>query len=153
MKNFREDRPKSVAVLKKEFGQTCTIPGCNNRLTNMQGPGSGTLCREHQLSQIKYGGMGRIDRKHTFHRDWVCEECGYNPLEDPRLADIEDEEVKQRVGRTVMHADHNVIPKADGGDDSKRNCRCLCIVCHAKKTVLNKDYLKRKGTRKYKKAA
>lgn len=147
------DQLKSHAQIRKEFGKTCEIPGCGNPLTMMQGPGSGTLCREHQLNLREYGGMGRIDRKHTFHREWVCDECGYNPLEDPRLADIEDLEVKKRVGRVVMHSDHNVKSKSEGGDDSKENCRNLCVICHAKKTILNKDYLKGKSTKKYKKAA
>lgn len=94
--------------------------------------------------QREYGGMGRIDRPHTFHRDWVCSECGYNALEDPRLQDIEDEMVKRRVARVLMHGDHNITRRADGGDDSAGNVKCLCVVCHAKKTVINEDYKKNK---------
>jgi 5-methylcytosine-specific restriction endonuclease McrA len=90
--------------------------------------------------QREYGGMGRIDRIHTFHRDWVCDECGYNALEDPRLADITDEMTKRRVARVLMHGDHQ-NRQADGGDNSKANIRSLCFVCHAKKTILNEDYL------------
>ena len=108
----------------------------------MEGPGSEVLCREHQLKQREYGGMGRIDRPHTFHRDWICSECGYNVLEDPRLADIEDEMTKRRVGRVLMHGDHHGERRADGGDDSAENIKCLCVVCHAKKTILNEDYKK-----------
>jgi hypothetical protein len=86
--------------------------------------------------------MGRIDRPHTFHRDWICSECGYNVLEDPRLADIEDEMTKRRVGRVLMHGDHHGERRADGGDDSAENIKCLCVVCHARKTILNEDYKK-----------
>lgn len=86
-----------------------------------------------------------MDRPYTFHRDWVCSECGYNSLEDPRIASIEDETERLRVARTVMHGDHNGERKADGGDDSAENVKCLCFVCHAKKTIKNKDYLKKRN--------
>jgi hypothetical protein len=91
--------------------------------------------------QREYGGMGRIDRPHTFHRKWVCSGCGYNALEDPRLADIEDEMIKRRVARVLMHGDHHQR-QADGGTNSKENVRSLCYVCHAKKTILNEDWKK-----------
>lgn len=140
MRNPNYDEPKSLAQIRKERGLVCKVPGCGKTITNMNGPGSGVLCREHQIQQREYGGMGRHDRPHTFHRDWVCEECGYNVLEDPRLADIEDEMKKRRVARVIMHGDHHGERKADGGDDSAENVKCLCNVCHAKKTVLNEDY-------------
>jgi hypothetical protein len=108
----------------------------------MRGPGSDSLCRGHQIFQREYGEMGRLDRPHSFHRNWECSECGYNPLEDTRLADITDEMEKRRVARVLMHGDHNGVRKADGGDDSAENVKCLCVVCHAKKTILNKDYRK-----------
>ena len=144
MRDPNFDVIKSHAQIIKDFGKTCSIPGCTNPLTMMQGPGSGTLCREHQIMQREYGGVGRIDRKHTFHRDWVCDECDTNVLDDPRLADVEDEMDKRRIGRILMHGDHSLTRKSDGGDDSADNVRSLCVVCHAKKTVLNKDYLNKK---------
>jgi hypothetical protein len=140
MREMRWDQPKSQSQMKKELGQCCSIPGCGRPLTHMQGPGSGVLCREHQLQQREYGGMGRIDRPHTFHRRWVCDECGTNVLEDPRLADIEDEMVKRRIARVLMHGDHSGVRRADGGDDTAENIRSLCYVCHAKKTILHEDY-------------
>lgn len=140
MRDLRWDQPKSQEELRKDLGKTCSIPGCNNPLTHMQGPGSKVLCREHQLQQREYGGMGRIDRPHTFHRRWVCDCCGTNVLEDPRLADIEDEMTRRRVARVLMHGDHNGVRRADGGDDSADNVSSLCYVCHAKKTILNEDY-------------
>lgn len=135
------DKIKSQAVLLSEVDQVCMIDGCNQPLTHMQGPGSGVLCREHQLKLREYGGMGRIDRPHTFHRDWVCEECGYNSLEDTRLSKVEDDMVKRRIARTLMHGDHNVKRKSDGGDDSAQNVKCLCFVCHAVKTIMEEDYM------------
>ncbi len=134
------DKLKSPAQLKKDLGKTCKV--CGEQVSQFEGPGSDVLCREHQIQQREYGGMGRIDRPHTFHRDWVCIECGYNALEDPRLRDIEDEMLKRRVGRVIMHGDHHNERKADGGSDSKENVKSLCFVCHAKKTILNEDYRK-----------
>lgn len=139
MRLVKYDKIKTGAQMEKELGTRCFIDGCDKKLTHMQGPGSEVLCREHQLMQREYGGMGRIDRPHTFHRDWVCEECGYNALEDPRLSDIQDEMTKRRVARVLMHGDHH-HRQADGGDDSKQNVRSLCFVCHAKKTILNEDW-------------
>ena len=144
MKEFKWDKPKSLAQVKKELDEVCCIPGCGKFLTQMLGPGSGVLCRDHQINQREYGGMGRIDRPHTFHRDWVCEDCGYNSLEDPRIKDIEDEMVKRRIARVLMHGDHHDERKADGGEDTKENIRSLCYVCHAKKTIINEDYKNKK---------
>ena len=136
------DQPKEASQLKKELKKCCSIPGCGQPLTQFQGPGSGVLCREHQIYQREYGGMGRIDRPHTFHRTWVCSGCNTNVLEDPRLSDVADEMTKRRIARIIMHGDHSGERRADGGDDSFENIKSLCHVCHAKKTVLNEDYRK-----------
>ena len=74
----QDDKLKSLSIIKRqhEAGAVCSIPGCGNPLSNMTGPGSDCLCREHQLAQREYGGPGRIDRPHTFHRKWVCAHCG-----------------------------------------------------------------------------
>lgn len=137
------DKLKSLSIIRKQIegNLTCQIPGCTELLTHMKGPGEDTLCREHQLKQREYGGMGRIDRPHSFHRKWHCVECGYNALEDPRLSDVEDEVIKHRIARILMHGDHQQR-QADGGDDTAENVRSLCYVCHAKKTVINEDYRK-----------
>ena len=140
MRNPNYDEPKSLAQIRKERGLVCKVPGCGKPLSNMNGPGAAVLCRDHQIQQREYGGLGRYDRPHTFHREWVCAECGYNALEDPRLADIEDEMTKRRVARILMHGDHHGERKADGGADTAENVKSLCVVCHAKKTVLNEDY-------------
>jgi len=136
------DKPKGMSDLSIAMTTFCCVDGCQNNLTTYKGPGQDVLCRDHQLMLREYGGMGRLDRLHTFHRDWVCVECGYNALEDSRLQDIEDEMLKRRVARVLMHGDHHGERRADGGDDSKENIRSLCYCCHAKKTVLNEDYKK-----------
>lgn len=139
----KDDVRKSPAIIKRQLAKklVCCVDGCGTPISQMTGPGSDVLCRDHQLKQREYGGMGRYDRPHTFHRDWVCDECGYNALEDPRLADVEDEIVKRRIARVLMHGDHQER-QADGGDDSAGNIRSLCFVCHAKKTIINEDYRK-----------
>lgn len=139
------DKFKSRSQFRKDEGKTCSIPGCDDVLTSFQGPGSDCLCREHQLKQVEYGGVGKIARPHTFHRnsDFSCDDCGWSIIDDPRLADIADEMTKRQVARILLHGDHSTVRKADGGDDSAENIRCLCVVCHAKKTVLNGD--NRKG--------
>jgi 5-methylcytosine-specific restriction endonuclease McrA len=140
LRDYKYDKFKTTTQLLKDEGKICAVPGCGSELTQMQGPGQDVLCREHQLMQREYGGMGRIDRLHTFHRSWICSECGYNSLEDSRLKDIADEMIKRRVARVLMHGDHNETRRADGGDDSAANVKCLCFVCHAKKTIINEDY-------------
>jgi hypothetical protein len=137
MRDYRFDKFKNPGQLSRDMGKCCKV--CDKPVSQFEGPGSDVLCREHQIMQREYGGMGRIDRPHTFHRDWACDECGYNALEDPRLADIQDEMIKRRVARVLMHGDHQQR-QADGGNDSKENVRSLCFVCHAKKTIINEDW-------------
>ena len=51
MRDMIWDQPKSIGQMKKELGKVCSVPGCGKPLTHMQGPGSGVLCRDHQLQQ------------------------------------------------------------------------------------------------------
>lgn len=132
------DKFKPLSQQRREAGKKCSH--CDEPLTLFQGPGSDTLCRDHQLIMIEYGGVGRLDRPHSFHRNanFICDDCGWSILDDHRLAGIEDEDKKRQVARILLHGDH-LIRQADGGDDSKENVKSLCVVCHAKKTVLNND--------------
>lgn len=145
-KIFRDpgkDRMKSQSVLKEQdrAGCICRLEDCNQLLTIFDGPGSDSLCRQHQLEQVEYGGMGKADRPHTFYRNWVCEDCGYDPREDDkRFGSILDPFHKTRAMRGVMHGDHQVR-KSDGGGDSAENIRTLCVLCHMAKTYREKDYL------------
>jgi hypothetical protein len=141
MKIFSEctDSMKSPAQIRREADKKCII--CNDHLTIFKGIGSNKLCRKHQTEQREWGGLGRIDRPHTFHRKFECDDCGYKPLEDERLVGIQDEDIKRQVARVLMHGDHN-RRRTDGGDDSANNISSLCYVCHAKKTILEEDYKK-----------
>lgn len=142
IRKIHEDVLKPESQIRREMGKTCSIDGCNEPLTIYQGVGSKSLCRKHQVNQREYGGLGRLDRPHTFHRKWICDECGINVLEIPQVAAIKDEKIKLRVARTLIHGDHNIVPKAQGGDDSEDNVRSLCYICHSVKTIMNEDYLR-----------
>lgn len=141
----QDDRLKSLSIIKRqhEAGSVCSIDGCGKPMSNMTGPGSDALCREHQLNQREYGGTGRLDRPHTFHRKWGCAHCG----KDVSLAvrekypELETENPKMfnRLCRNRIIADH-IIRKADGGDDSEDNIQSLCLDCNSDKTILNEDW-------------
>lgn len=148
MRDPQYDKFKTAAQLAKDVGKTCSIAGCTKRLTQQQGPGQDVLCRDHQLKLREYGGAGRIDRPHTFHRAWVCTDCGKDVSVEvdkkyPTLKDTSPE-LYNRMCRNRVIADH-IIRKADGGDDSEENIQTLCLDCNSDKTILNEDY--RKGTK------
>lgn len=143
MRELIFDKPKSLAQIRKELGKTCTVPGCGKPLTNMLGPGSDTLCRDHQLLQVEYGGVGKSGRLHTFHRKWVCSHCGKDVSVEvdnkyPGLKDS-DPALFNRLCRNRIIGDH-IIRKSDGGDDSEGNLQSLCLDCNSDKTILNEDY-------------
>jgi 5-methylcytosine-specific restriction endonuclease McrA len=145
MRDMIWDQPKSIGQMKKELGKCCSIPGCGKPLTHMQGPGSGVLCRDHQLKQREYGGMGRIDRPHTFHRKCICDHCGKDVAEEVRkkYPNIEEADpiVFNRLCRNRIIGDH-IVRRADGGDDSEENLQSLCLDCDSDKTILNEDFRK-----------
>jgi 5-methylcytosine-specific restriction endonuclease McrA len=134
---------KSLAQVRKELHLSCTVPGCSNPLTTMKGYGQGVLCREHQGKLIEYGGVGRLDRLWTFHRKWVCDECGVDVSVEvvkkfPGL-DTKDPTLFNRLCRNRIIGDHQVR-KADGGLDTESNIKSLCLNCNADKTIINEDW-------------
>ena len=145
MRNFIWDQMKGMSQLKKDLGKVCSIPGCGKPLTHMQGPGSDTLCRDHQLGQVEYGGPGKISRPHTFHRQWVCSECGKDVSVEvdkkyPGLRESDPDKFF-RLCRNRIIGDH-IIRRADGGDDTKENVQSLCLDCNSDKTIINEDFRK-----------
>jgi HNH endonuclease len=124
-------------------GETCSIPGCNKPLTPFKGPGQDVYCLNHQLEQKEFGGMGSSRNSlHTFHRKRYCEDCGYNPFEDPKYDQYKNDlELYNRLCRSQLIGDHNLVREADGGEDVKENIKTLCLRCNADKTIINKDYL------------
>ena len=150
MRNFIWDQMKSMSQLKKDMGKVCSIPGCGMQLTQMQGPGSDTLCREHQLVQVEYGGAGKVSRPHTFHREWICSDCGKDvSIEvDKKFPTLKETspEVYNRLCRNRVIGDH-IIRRADGGLDTKDNIQTLCLDCNSDKTILNEDYKRGKDVK------
>ena len=80
----KDDKRKTSSKINKQLieGISCII--CSKPISKMTGPGSDKLCRLCQIQQREYGGYGRIDRPHTFHRSDVCSCCGQDINEDPR---------------------------------------------------------------------
>ena len=136
----KKDKLKSNAVLKEQLNKKCMLEDCDNTISIYDGPGSNTLCREHQLECVEYGGMGKPERPWTFYRTMECAKCGYNPTDDPQFEEIEDEYHRLRVMRAIMHGDH-IHLKSQGGSNAKENIRSLCVLCHMAKSYIEKDYL------------
>jgi hypothetical protein len=136
---------KSQRQLRLDVGQACCIDGCGKPLTPYKGPGEDKLCRRHQIEQRDYGGYGRIDRPHTFHRADVCSCCGQDINNDPRWVKAQtffgvdlSESQRHEIKRRYNHGDHG-FRKADGGDNSAENTNAYCSFCHWVKTVINND--------------
>lgn len=137
-----KDKLKSNFVLKEQTNKNlrCMLEDCDSPLSIYDGPGSNSLCREHQLCCVDYGGMGKPDRPHTFYRNWVCEDCGYDPRKDSSFDDIEDPYHKLACMRATLEGDHGDL-KSTGGADTAENITTRCCRCHRIKTMKNKDYL------------
>lgn len=142
-----KDKRKSFGVLKEQarLQLKCCMDGCNNELSMFEGPGSDVLCREHQLKLVEYGGAGKIDRLHTLHRKWVCDDCGVDVSEQVRAKypalEKENPVLFNRLCRNRIIGDHQ-IRRADGGNDSEENIRSLCLNCNSDKTILSEDWRK-----------
>jgi len=151
MTTFRDpnkDKLKSPSVLKEQIkvNLTCCIDGCNELVSVFDGPGSDKLCRTHQLQTVEYGGYGKLERPHTFHRSDVCSCCGHDINDDSRWEKAQTffgifltETQKHEIKRRYNHGDHNGTRKSDGGDDSAENIAAMCSFCHWVKTVIFDD--------------
>lgn len=143
----REDKRKSQSVIKRQVANRliCCIDGCDSPLTQFEGPGSSSLCRPHQVKQREYGGLGRLDRPHTFHRKFVCDHCGKDVAKEvsEKYPDLEETNpvLFNRLCRNRVIGDH-IVRRADGGDNSEENLQSLCLDCDSDKTILNEDYKK-----------
>ena len=144
LRNPERDRPKSFFILKEQAktNPRCRLQDCSNPLTIYEGPGSDSYCRDHQLQFAEYGGMGKADRPYTFYRNWVCEDCGYDPRVDSAFDDVEDPFHKSACMRATLEGDHQHLQQ-DGGKDIAANIVTRCCRCHRIKTMKNKDYLKK----------
>lgn len=143
-----DDEPKSMKTIESQLGLTCRVPGCSDFLTTFKGPGEAILCREHQISQREYGGLGRVDRLWTFAREWDCAWCKYNPKEDEWFSNQtwQSEYHKHQAMRATLIGDH-IVRRTDGGTDEKSNIQTLCVRCNGKKTVLYNDHQRSRVTK------
>lgn len=144
----REDKKKSQSVMQQQIRRqlVCCLDGCEAPLTVYDGPGSNSLCRQHQLGQREYqGGVGRLDRPHTFHRKWICDHCFRDMSNEIRKKfpqmEQQDPTLFNRLCRNRIIGDHK-IRQADGGDNSAENIQSLCFDCNSDKTILNEDFKK-----------
>jgi len=143
MRDYLFDEPKTASQIRKDLGKACKV--CSKHVSNFQGPGSDVLCRDHQIKQREYGGYGRYDRPHTFHRSDVCLCCKQDINDDSRWDSAQTffgivltEEQKHEIKRRYNHGDHD-FRKADGGNDTAENTNAFCSFCHWVKTVINND--------------
>jgi 5-methylcytosine-specific restriction endonuclease McrA len=148
------DRPKGLAQIQKDMGKVCKA--CGEPVSNFEGPGSDVLCRHHQINQREYGGMGRLDRPHTFHRKHTCDICGKDVAEEVRkkFPGLEESNPKlfNRLVRNRVIGDHHGDRKADGGSDYAENVRSLCLDCNSDETILKEDYRPSKKSKLVKKS-
>ena len=130
------DLLKEGVALRTARKSRCSIDGCENFLTAYQGPGSEHLCRDHQKNLSEYGGLATTKKLYSHQRKTHCEHCGYSPLTDIRVQQVEDLKIRNRLIRTLLTVDH-----IDGNhmNDDDDNLQTLCLDCHAIKTVLNED--------------
>jgi 5-methylcytosine-specific restriction endonuclease McrA len=134
-------RKKLIKPISKimDTARKCKIPGCGNDITVFTGVCSDSLCDFHLSKDQSRGGMGRLNKPHTYHREFICDICGVDFREHDSIRDIQDEELKNRLLRAIMVGDH-IKRRVDGGDDSKENIQSLCRNCDSIKTILHEDY-------------
>ena len=146
MRYAQYDTFKSRSQLRNDCDKVCCIDGCNEPVTPFKGPGCDVLCRDHQLLQREYGGTGRLDRPHTFHRRPICDCCGRNVKQEVAeqypLLEQTNPDMFNRLWRNRVIGDH-IIRLADGGSNRAENIQSLCLDCNSDKTILNNDWRKR----------
>jgi len=106
------DLLKEGTALRNARKTRCSIEGCENFLTAYQGPGSDTLCRNHQKNLADYGGLATTKKSYSQNLNRLC--------------------------RTLLTVDHIDGNHENNNDE---NLQTLCTVCHAIKTVINGDTL------------
>lgn len=116
---------------------TCSLEYCNNTKTKYKGIGS-HLCEHHQSLLREYGGPGRYDRPWTMHKKRHCDFCGETPWDHPKVKQIEDELIRDRVAWGMLIVDH-IHTQRDGGNHGPDNVQTLCLDCNQIKSTLACD--------------
>lgn len=116
---------------------TCTLDYCHNYRSKYKGIGS-QCCEYHQGLMREYGGPGRTDRPWTFHKKKNCDYCDQSPWDHPKVKQIKDELVRDRVAWGMLIVDH-IHTQRDGGGHSEENTQTLCLDCNQIKSTLACD--------------
>ena len=132
-KHFFSRHTQGYKGKKQTVSGNCALPWCCNPKTEFKGIGE-NFCNEHQLSMREYGGPARSDRHWTFNKKSVCEFCGKDPWQHPKVMQISDNLIRDRVAWGMLIVDH-IETQRDGGKDSPDNCQTLCLDCNQIKTT------------------
>jgi hypothetical protein len=139
-----DDKRKSRSAIEKQLAEGKSCVACNKPVTQMTGPGSNRLCREHQLESVEYkNGQGKASRPYLFHRGTACVICGYSPAEDPEVIKYKDklDEVEySRMLRSLLEVNHK---NGNHYDNDSENCETLCTKHHRIISIANKHYKKK----------
>ena len=139
MNKINKVKPTSIISKQFENGDRCKVPECNEHLTIYKGEGENIYCRKHQLALVSNGGLARPDRLYTFHKEWVCSKCGYDPRTDPAFDVMLDPVKKNQAQRSMIIGDHKVRSR-DHGPDSEQNVQTLCFKCNIIKSAEAEDW-------------
>lgn len=115
----------------------CRLPWCNQPKSKYKGVGQ-NYCVWHQEMLREYGGPARSDRLWTFNKKRTCDFCGKDPWQHPKVQQIEDTLIRDRVAWGMLIVDH-IKPQKYNGGDRPENCQTLCLDCNQIKTTLACD--------------
>ena len=140
-KFFFERLHQGYAGEKYSTSIKCSLPWCKEWATFNKGVGE-RYCDHHQGLLREYGGPARTDRPWTFNKKSCCDYCGKDPWQHPKVKQISDELIRDRVAWGMLIVDH-IIPQKYEGGDAPENCQTLCLDCNQIKTTLACDSMPR----------
>ena len=143
----RKIKKPSIIKSQVDRGLVCQAPGCCEPVTMFEGDGSDSYCNTHQLKLKGNGGLARPDRGYTFHKEWNCKWCGYDPREDQRFDRITDPVKKLRAQSASLICDHIVRQKlarqlgwTEDQIHGPDNIQTLCQICEKIKNSEEDDW-------------
>lgn len=126
---------------KRNTTVKCRLSFCDHPASLYKGVGE-NLCEHHQSMMREYGGPGRMDRPWTFNKKHKCDACGADPWRHPKVKQIDDALIRDRVAWGMLIVDH-IVPQKYAGGDHPDNCQTLCLDCNQIKTTLACDSMPR----------
>jgi 5-methylcytosine-specific restriction endonuclease McrA len=136
-KHFFERLNIGYAGKKRINPGCCALPWCGAPRSPYKGVGQ-SLCTKHQSMLREYGGPARMDRLWTFNKKTTCDFCSKDPWQHPKVKEIEDDLIRDRVAWGMLIVDH-IKPQKYNGGDRPENCQTLCLDCNQIKTTLACD--------------